>query len=98
MLVSYSVLPLTQMLYLYPFRVSPAVRIEFPQAVALNLQPCFFLFFYLFPFRASSDEIDGQKTGKNGYHAGSPEAAHPATGPAASGAGGSQDPSTSHTR
>lgn len=43
-LVSYSVLPLTQMLYLYPLRVSPAVRIEFPQAVALNLQPCFFLF------------------------------------------------------
>lgn len=44
MLASYSVLPLTQMLYLYPFRVSPAVHIEFPQAVALNLQPCFFFF------------------------------------------------------
>lgn len=58
-----------------------------------KLQACF-----LFLFRAGSDEIDRQKVGENGYHAGSPEAAHPTAGPAAPCPGGSQDPSTSHTR
>ena len=65
----------------------------------LLIQVASSLCFYFSPqFRAGSDEIDGQKAGTNGHHAGSPEAAHPAAGPAAAGPGGSQDPSTSHTR
>lgn len=53
---------------------------------------------FLFLIRASAHETDGQKAGANGHHAGGPEAAHPAAGPAASCPGGSQDSSTSHTR
>ena len=93
------------MLHLNPFRVPPAVPIVFPLGSGsfwpLNLYPCFYLlinFFFFFLYRAGSDEIDGQKAGKNGHHAGSPEAAHPAAGPAAPRPGGSQDPSTSHAR
>lgn len=76
------------------FGVSPAVHVKFHPGVS----PLTFRFILRVLFRAGSDEIDGQKAGKNGHHAGSAEAAHPAAGPAASCPGGSPDSSTSHTR
>lgn len=57
---------------------------------------CFLFFLPL--LRTSSDETNGQEAGEDGHHTGSPAAAHPATGPAAAGPRGSQDPSAPHAR
>lgn len=81
------------MLYLYPYSaVSKSLQLCQPNSHRLCFPPRPPL------LRTGSDETDGQETGEDGHHAGSPAAAHPATGPAAAGPRGSQDPSAPHAR